>query len=72
MKVKNLCIAVVILVAAAFAVQAVIGAMVTAQDDPSITNKLNEILKGQQSIAADIASIKSELNIVKIRVTQTQ
>ena len=72
MKVKDLCVGVVILVAAAFIAQAVIGTMVTAQDDPVVLNKLSEILKGQQAIAADIASIKSELNVVKIRVTQIQ
>ena len=72
MSLKNLCIGVAVLVAAAFIVQAAIGTMAKAQDDPTVSNKLNEILKGQQAIAADIASIKSELNIVKIRVTQTQ
>jgi len=72
MKLKDLCMAVVVLVAAAFIAQAVIGTMVTAQDDPSVSNKLNQILKGQQAIAADIAFIKSELNVVKIRVTQIQ
>ena len=72
MSLKNLCIAVVVLVAAAFIVQAAIGTMAKAQDDSAVLSKLNEILKGQQTIAADIASIKSELNIVKIRVTQIQ
>ena len=72
MKVKDLCIAVVILAAAAFIAQAVMGTMVTAQDDSAVLNKISEILKGQQTIAADIVSIKSELNIIKIRVTQIQ
>jgi len=72
MKLKDLCIAVVILMAAAFIAQAVIGTMVTAQDDSAVSSKLSEILKGQQVIAADIAVIKSELNVIKIRVTQIQ
>lgn len=70
MRLKNLCIAVVVLVAAAFFAQAITGTTVKAQDSSAVLSKLNEILKGQQDIAADIASIKSELDIVKIRVTQ--
>ncbi|MCX5679193.1 MAG: hypothetical protein NTZ95_00720 [Candidatus Omnitrophica bacterium] len=72
MKLKDICISVVVLVAAAFIVQASIGTIVTAQDDATVLTKLNEILKGQQAIAKDIESIKSELNVVKIRVTQIQ
>lgn len=72
MNLKNICIAAAVLVAAAFVVQAAMGTMVKAQDDSLILNKLGEILKGQQAIAADIASMKSELNVVKIRVTQIQ
>lgn len=72
MKVKNIFIGAVAILAAALISQSVIGTMATAQDDPVVLNKLNEILKGQQTIAADIASIKSELNVVKIRVTQIQ
>lgn len=72
MKLKDLCVAVAVLVVAAFISQAVVGTMAKAQDDSAVLNKLNEILKGQQAMAADITSIKSELNIVKIRVTQIQ
>ena len=72
MSLKNLCIAVLVLVIAAFAAQAVIGTMAKAQDDSIVLNKLNEILKRQQDMAASIEAIKSELNVVKIRVTQIQ
>ena len=72
MSLKNLCIGVAVLVAAAFLIQAFIGTMAKAQDDSAVLSKLNEILKGQQAIAADMASIKSELNVIKIRVTQIQ
>ena len=66
------CITVVVLVAAAFIIQAVMGTTAKAQDDSAVLIKLDEILKGQQTIAKDIEAIKSELNIVKIRVTQIQ
>lgn len=72
MNLKNLCIAVAVLVTAVFVAQAAIGTIAKAQDDSMILKKLGEILKGQQAIAADIASMKAELNIVKIRVTQIQ
>ena len=72
MSLKNICISVAVLLAAAFMIQAVIGTMVSAQDESAILSKLDEILKGQQAIAADMASLKSELNVVKIRVTQIQ
>ena len=72
MSLKSFCVAVVVLVAAAFIIQAAVGTMAKAQDDSSVSSKLNEVLKGQQAIAADIAFIKSELNVIKIRVTQIQ
>ncbi len=72
MSLKNLCIGVAVLVTAAFVIQAAVGTAAKAQDDSAILIKLNEISRGQQAIAADIVSIKSELNIIKIRVTQIQ
>ena len=72
MKLKDLCTAVVVLAAAAFIVQALMGAMVSAEDDSMVLSKLDKILKSQDSISKDLAAIKSELNIVKIRVTQAQ
>ncbi|MDD5136708.1 MAG: hypothetical protein PHX20_07350 [Candidatus Omnitrophica bacterium] len=37
-----------------------------------IIGKLNQVLDNQKAIAADIASMKQELSVVKIRVTQSQ
>ncbi len=72
MGVKSIIIGTILLLVAAFAVQAITGTMVNAQSDSMVLTKLTEILKGQQAIAADIAAIKTELNVVKIRVTQLQ
>lgn len=72
MKIRDLCIVVAVLVVAAFAIQAITGTMVNAQSDSMVLSKLTEILKGQQAIAADIAAMRTELNVVKIRVTQLQ
>ena len=72
MNAKNIFIGVVMLLVAAFIAEAVTGTLVKAQDDSAVLNKLNQILKGQQAIAADIAALRSELNVVKIRVTQIQ
>ena len=72
MRLRDICVAVVILAAAAFISQAIVGTMALAQSDSAVVSKLNDIIKGQQAIAADIQAIKSELNIVKIRVTQIQ
>ncbi|MDP2912389.1 MAG: hypothetical protein Q8N91_00085 [Candidatus Omnitrophota bacterium] len=40
--------------------------------DPGISGKLDDILKNQKQIMQGIESIRSELNILKIRVTQQQ
>ena len=40
--------------------------------DPELSSRLNEILSNQRAIMADLAAMKEELNIVKIRVTQAQ
>ena len=40
--------------------------------DASIMAKLNEVIGNQQAILADLAGIKEELRIIKIRVTQAQ
>ena len=42
----------------------------TGEND--IMPKLNEIVKGQQEIKASLNSIKEELQIIKIRITQSQ
>ncbi|MFA5143229.1 MAG: hypothetical protein WC522_03540 [Candidatus Omnitrophota bacterium] len=38
----------------------------------TIINKLNQILDSQKAIAGEVASMRQELNVVKIRVTQSQ
>jgi len=72
MRLKNFYVAVAVLAVAVFIIQTAIGTIAKAQDDSAVSSKLSEILKGQQAIAADIALIKSELNVIKIRVTQIQ
>lgn len=37
-----------------------------------VSKKLDQVLKGQKAILDGIESLKEELNIVKIRVTQIQ
>lgn len=49
---------------------------VNAQDETSvqgdISGKLDQILSNQKAIMDQIASVKQELSVVKIRVTQQQ
>jgi len=40
--------------------------------DAALAEKLEEVLANQRQIMADLAGIKEELDIVKIRVTQSQ
>lgn len=72
MKLKNMAVVTVILVVMAFAAQVFVGNIAKAQDDGDVMKKLSEIAKAQQAMAADLASIKAELNIIKIRITQQQ
>jgi cell division protein FtsL len=44
----------------------------TNGDISTISAKLDEVLGNQRSIMQDLSSIKQELNIIKIRVTQQQ
>jgi len=41
-------------------------------DQTEVLSKLNQVLTNQKVIMEQIASIKEELNVVKIRVTQSQ
>ena len=45
---------------------------VSAADDAGVLNKLGEVVKGQEAILEDLKAIKSELAIIKIRITQQQ
>ena len=41
-------------------------------DESSVLAKLDEILNGEKAIMADIAAMREELRVIKIRVTQQQ
>mgnify|MGYP001558261911 CR=1 FL=1 len=43
-----------------------------ASPDTDISGKLDEIITAQKAIQADIAAMKQELAVIKIRVTQNQ
>ena len=43
-----------------------------ANSDTEISKKLDDIMKGQKAIQDDIAAMKQELAVIKIRVTQNQ
>ena len=69
--------------AAALAVALILGAgiialertaMVRAADGDSsaVSQKLDQVLTNQKSIMDALASMKEELNIIKIRITQKQ
>lgn len=45
---------------------------VSAADDAGVLSKLEEVVKGQNAILEDLKAIKSELAIIKIRITQQQ
>ncbi len=54
---------------------AVTGRPINAQgqtSDPEILKKLDEILAGQKTISQKLDTLKEELYIIKIRVTQQQ
>ena len=67
---------VLILIVIAAALLTVTGRPTQAQGsgaaDPALIAKLDEILNNQKLIMAELSSLKDELNIVKIRVTQVQ
>lgn len=43
-----------------------------AVDSQEISRKLEEVLNNQKTILADLAALRNEIQIVKIRVTQQQ
>jgi hypothetical protein len=45
---------------------------VMAADDAGVLAKLEEVVKGQKEILQDLGAIKSELAIIKVRITQQQ
>jgi len=43
-----------------------------AQSDSDVMSKLNNIAKSQEELLASMSSIKEDIQIIKIRVTQLQ
>ena len=41
-------------------------------NNAAVLQKLDEVIRGQKAILDDMESLKREMNIVKIRVTQSQ
>ena len=62
----------IVIVALVAMTNVVIHAEGQGADDPSVLAKLDEVLSGQKAIMADIAAMKEELRIIKIRITQQQ
>jgi septal ring factor EnvC (AmiA/AmiB activator) len=69
--------------AAALAVALILGAGIVAVERTSmvraadgdisaVSQKLDQVLNNQKGIMDAIASVKEELNVIKIRITQTQ
>ena len=67
---------VVVLVCVLLSLPLVLSRITHAQDqagnNPEILGKLDQILSGQKAIMDQMASMREELNIIKIRVTQQQ
>lgn len=76
MKIRKVVFAVFISIVVAAALLGMTGRAIHAQSsgasDSSALAKLDEILNNQKSIMADLAQIKEELRIIKIRITQSQ
>lgn len=76
MKPKKTTIAFFISVAALAAVLSLAGGVIHAQGPDTsgspVAAKLDRVLANQKSIIEDLAAIKEELRIIKIRVTQSQ
>ena len=61
-----------VLVSLPFILGGVTHAQVQGGDQSSILNKLDQILSNQKALMDQMAAVREELNIVKIRVTQAQ
>ena len=72
---KRILIGFVVSAAVAASLLALTGGSARAQgasSDTDMSRKLDEIMKGQKAIQDDIAAIKQELAVIKVRVTQNQ
>ena len=76
MKTKRAVVVFFISIAVIAVVLGVTGRTIHAQgsegSDSSVLAKLDTVLRNQTAIMADLASIKEDLRIIKIRVTQSQ
>ena len=74
MPIKKMVLGITVLLIAVFGLLALTGMITNAQgaDDQAVLSKLSEILSNQKVIMDDIAAMKEELRIIKIRVTQQQ
>ncbi|MDP3791706.1 MAG: hypothetical protein Q8R38_06655 [Candidatus Omnitrophota bacterium] len=68
---KKLIIVVLFIVGVAFGLVLAHGPL-NAQGDSDILSKLNDIAKGQEDLMAAMNSIREDLQIIKVRVTQLQ
>jgi len=71
MKKTMVVIFVVVVIASAMAIGGRFSNAIAA-DDSTVLGKLEEVVKGQNAILEGLKAIKSELNIIKVRVTQQQ
>jgi len=76
MKTNNVIIWVMVAMITISAILVFITGPVKAEDAPpdvsAISAKLDEVLSNQKAILEGIASVKEELRVVKIRITQQQ
>jgi len=76
MKIKRAVFTLLISIAVIAAVLGMTDRVIHAQNsgvsDPAVLAKLDEILRGQKSISDDLAAMREELRIIKIRITQSQ
>lgn len=76
MKINRIAVIFVILLIVISSFLVLTNRFIEAQDstktDEGMSNKLDEVLKNQKMILEDLASIKEELNIIKVRITQSQ
>jgi len=76
MPIKKMVLGAAIAIIAIAGLLTVTGAVTHAQgqstSDYALLGKLDEILKGQKEIMEDLALMREELRVIKIRVTQQQ
>ena len=61
-----------VLVAASIFINGRLQAQSQGTDDGTILSKLDQILNNERALMDQISSMRQELNVIKIRVTQSQ